>query len=776
MKTANRKNLPDFFDFGPYKFDTRDHLLFKQGKEIHLTPKVAEILLALLTRHGHVVEKEELMHEVWANTIVEENNLTRNISTLRKTLNAESEEDEYIETIPRRGYRFVAEVREVNESLPPVEHAEPVSNFPGTEVEPVHQTSPDTISVTSQPGISAPVIEKKAQESVGQENAKAKPMSAFNFVRPRRLFYVLLLVIIATLIPWQIRSFYCSSKSPEQDVAAEVFSRLRLDRHPAKGIPQVAELSPDGKYIAYAAGDEFGQQSLYLSLVNSNDAKRLVPFSDTKYLGLNFAPDGTHLYFTRLEEHQNNVLYRLGMLSDELPQKMATLGSVSPVKISPNGARMAFIRESAEEGITALITANLDGSAESKLIERKLPEFFSLTASPSWSPDGKTLACVVGTLTSGVRYQVATVSAETSHELRLNPYPTQWPWIYQVAWLPNGLDMLLLADKQPGGWRDQLWLMTWPEGNLKRLTNDLNDYSGISVAADSSSLITVQSTQLSDIWIVPYQSGERSQRITSFNEQREGLRGLDWTSDGHLLFSAVNGGRDHIWSMHPDGSQRCEVTSHESADSNNHSPHSSPDGRYIVFVSDRQGKMRIWRANLDGSQQLPLTEGHDDFNPQVSADGQWVVYSSAKSGSRTLWKVPLAGGAEVQVTEWFAETPVASPISNLIACTRRESGMFQQRNQAIIDLDSRQPTLWTTIPDAATWIRWMPNGKALSYQIPLNGVANLWSQPLNGKPPTRITDLSFENIASYAWSRDGKRLALVRVQEIRSVVFINGLK
>ncbi len=776
MKTANCKNLPDYFDFGPYQFDTRDHLLFKHGKEIHLTPKVAEILLVLLTRHGHVVEKEELMHEVWAETIVEENNLTRNISTLRKTLNAESEEDLYIETIPRRGYRFVAEVREVNESSLVGEHPEPVSHFPGIEVEPALQTSPDTISVAAKSEISMPGIEKKARTPVEQENAKGKPMGAFSVVRRRWLFNALLLVLIAILLPWQIRSLYRPTKSSEQEGGAEVFSRLRLERHPAKGMPQVAELSPDGKYIAYAAADEFGQQGLYLSQVNTNDAKRLVPYSDTKYLGLNFSPEGTHLYFTRREEHQHNVLYRLGVLSDELPQKMATLGSVSPVRISPNGARMAFIRESAEEGITALITANMDGSAESKLVERKLPEFFPLTASPSWSPDGKTLACVVGTLASGIRYQVATVFAETSHEMKLNPHPTQWPWIYQVVWLPNGREMLLLADKQPGGWRDQLWLMTWPEGNLKRLTNDLSDYAGISVAADSSSLVTVQSNQLSDIWVVPYQTGERSQRITSFNEQREGLRGLDWTSDGHLLFSSVTGGRDQIWSMHPDGSQRCDVTSHESADSNNHSPHSSPDGRHIVFVSDRQGKTRIWRMNLDGSQPLPLTEGHDDFNPQVSADGQWVVYSSAKSGNRTLWKVPLAGGAEIQVTDGLAEMPVASPTSNLIACIRREPGTFQQRNLMIIDLDSRQPARWVTIPDAATWIRWMPNGKALSYQMPQNGIANLWSQPLNGKPPTRITDLSFENVASYAWSRDGQRLALVRVQEIKSVVFINGLK
>ncbi|HUM48290.1 MAG TPA: hypothetical protein PLD84_15270, partial [Chitinophagales bacterium] len=89
-----------------------------------------------------------------------------------------------------------------------------------------------------------------------------------------------------------------------------------------------AALSPDGKYVAYAA-DEFGKQSLYFSQINTDNAKRLMPPAESPYEGLTFAPDGSHLYFTRREVNQLSTLYRLAVLSDEPPQKLVSLRSSS---------------------------------------------------------------------------------------------------------------------------------------------------------------------------------------------------------------------------------------------------------------------------------------------------------------------------------------------------------------------------------------------------------------------------------------------------------------
>jgi len=96
--------------FGPFRYDWEQRLLFREGETVPLAPKVGETLRVLLERHGTVVEKAELMREVWPDTTVEEIGLARNISQLRKALGDESEAGKYIETLPKRGYRFVGDV------------------------------------------------------------------------------------------------------------------------------------------------------------------------------------------------------------------------------------------------------------------------------------------------------------------------------------------------------------------------------------------------------------------------------------------------------------------------------------------------------------------------------------------------------------------------------------------------------------------------------------------------------------------------------------------
>ncbi|HEU4875587.1 MAG TPA: winged helix-turn-helix domain-containing protein, partial [Pyrinomonadaceae bacterium] len=104
------------YEFGPFKIDTRERILLRDGQRIPLKPKAVDTLLVLIRNSGHIVEKEELMKEVWPDTFVEENNLTGNIFALRRAF----AEHQYIETIPRRGYRFIADVKQVK-----VERAEP---------------------------------------------------------------------------------------------------------------------------------------------------------------------------------------------------------------------------------------------------------------------------------------------------------------------------------------------------------------------------------------------------------------------------------------------------------------------------------------------------------------------------------------------------------------------------------------------------------------------------------------------------------------------------
>ena len=100
----------ELFEFGSFRLDPAERLLLRDGRPVPLEPKVFETLLVLIRRGGRLVEKEELMQTVWPDCFVEESNLTRNISVLRKTLNRTDGAPQYIETVPKRGYRFVGEV------------------------------------------------------------------------------------------------------------------------------------------------------------------------------------------------------------------------------------------------------------------------------------------------------------------------------------------------------------------------------------------------------------------------------------------------------------------------------------------------------------------------------------------------------------------------------------------------------------------------------------------------------------------------------------------
>ena len=97
--------------FGVFRVDARERLLFAEKGVVSLTPKAFDTLLVLVQNSGHVLSKDELMAKVWPDSFVEENNLAQNISALRKALGEDRSAQKYIETVPKRGYRFIADVR-----------------------------------------------------------------------------------------------------------------------------------------------------------------------------------------------------------------------------------------------------------------------------------------------------------------------------------------------------------------------------------------------------------------------------------------------------------------------------------------------------------------------------------------------------------------------------------------------------------------------------------------------------------------------------------------
>ncbi len=122
--------LPEFYEFGLFRLDTGEHTLHRNGQIVPLTPKVFDLLRVLVQNHGRLVEKDDLLKEVWPDSFVEEGNLNRNISILRKVLGEDSSGGSYIETVPKRGYRFVGGVKKTARK-----------GFGAIDTEPVDQNS-----------------------------------------------------------------------------------------------------------------------------------------------------------------------------------------------------------------------------------------------------------------------------------------------------------------------------------------------------------------------------------------------------------------------------------------------------------------------------------------------------------------------------------------------------------------------------------------------------------------------------------------------------------
>src|SRR5438128_576693 len=140
---------PYLYEFGSFRLDPQERLLWQAGEIVWLTPKAFDTLLALLEKSGQVLSKDELMNRIWPNTYVEEANLAQNISTLRKALGESTDGVKYIETLPRRGYRFIAPVQKV----PVEQEAKPVeaeTSFP--------VAATPTIPALMQPSTPAPSV------------------------------------------------------------------------------------------------------------------------------------------------------------------------------------------------------------------------------------------------------------------------------------------------------------------------------------------------------------------------------------------------------------------------------------------------------------------------------------------------------------------------------------------------------------------------------------------------------------------------------------------
>ncbi|HEX8844121.1 MAG TPA: protein kinase [Pyrinomonadaceae bacterium] len=562
----------------------------------------------------------------------------------------------------------------------------------------------------------------------------------------------------------------------------------RLTNH---GKATTAAISPDGKYFVYVLSDA-GKQSIWLRQITTANDTQIVPPAPVGVFGVTFSRDSNDIYYV-IKANDPGTLYKIPILGGTPVKLLEKIDC--PVAFSSDGKQLAFVRgDFPNRGESGLFIANADGSNIRQVSARKSPDYFYpiFFTGPSWSPDGLRIACATTNVKAESR--VVVVNVEDGKEQVLTPQP--WRHIGRVEWLPDGGGLLMVALEQ-GSTVAQIWHLSYPDAEARKVTNDLNTYRALSLTADASKLVTIQLSGLINMWLVSGGDAERAVKLPSESSVPSGEpvsavqlpvgnlgysggnEGISWTPDNKIVFISLNGKQGDIWIMNSDGSNRKQLTFNAG---NNQNPVVSPDGRYIVFTSTRSGSRNVWRMSIDGSDARKLTNGSVDLLPTVSPDSQWVVYSSINSSRATLWKVPINGGTPVEVISREGLNAVVSPDGKEIAYlfTEAASPDAPPNRIAVIPFEGGEPVKTFEIPPglggARTILQWARDGRSLLYTAINNNVSNVWGQPLDGGPPVQLTNFKEHIITAYDWSRDGRTLAVSRGILIRDAVLINNSK
>ena len=540
------------------------------------------------------------------------------------------------------------------------------------------------------------------------------------------------------------------------------FQHMKFTKPTTSGKSRNATISPDGKYVVYVEEDA-GQQSLWLLHVPTQFKRQIIAPIEGEFAGVTFTPDSNYIYYVQ-KKNDVGTLFKMSFQGGNA-QKVIS-GVDSHPSISPNGQQLAFIRLQKTSGEYFLIVANSDGNGERQLARRSQGEFFSLFGATAWSPEGKTIACASGSVSGGYHMNLVEVQIKDGTE---KPIPSQnWFQITRVTWRRDGRGLFLTGPDQSVS-PFQIWYVSYPEGKVRRITNDPIDYNSLALTADSHTLVTLQVDRLTSIWMMKGLETQQARQITTGVGH---TNGVPWTSDDKILYSSATGSELNILRVRPDGSGKIQLTA--SARVNYHAVN-SPDGRYIVFASNRNGPFNIWRMDSDGGNVRQLTTGGTDFHPAITPDSKMVVYESYLTGVPMLWKVGIDGGAPTQLTNVYSSLPAISPDGKTVACRYFDSKAKAQ-TVGLVTIDGGQLIKTLPIP-VHQWqrLRWLPDGSAVSYVSVREGVANIWSQPIDGGPPRQLTDFKNDLMFSYDWSRDGQQLTCERGLETSDVVLITDI-
>jgi len=691
--------------------------LLRNGQEIQLRPKSYQALKYLVENPGRILTKDELMQAVWPDSFVTDDSLVQCLRDVRRALGDESQQ--YVKTLPRRGYLFDAAVSDRVSSATPIF----TERVEGVKV----------------------VIEQSQQESLLSRNKKW-------------VAAVSILVLLSAAGFLWLRSSRSDSRRSRGNAFAGL-ARIQASQLTNLGSVMGIAISPDGRYVVYAL-EEAGRQSLWLRQIENESSQEIIPPAAIRYFQLAFSPDGNYLYYaSRPTDHRVEDIYRIPLLGGT-PTRLVQ-GVEGYFALSPDDRQICFVRDAATEEESRLMVTSFNGE-ERQLATRHLPERFRY---PAWSPDGQAIVTSVGNFeASGALVQAIEVRANDGAERRLTT--SLWPAIDQKVWLPDGSGLLMIAGNQVSRpYQRQIWFMSYPDGQARQLTNDVSSYICLSATRDAATVATLQTNLEAGVWLANLAGNSHTAKIAT------GAGGFSWTPDGRIVYASHASGSKEIWIMNPDGSARRQLTF---SNGFNTDPAVSPDGSHIVFASDHDGGLNLWKMKIDGSELERLTNGEGEDNPRFSPDGHSLFYTSV--GNWRLWPLPAEGGEPRPLGLGHSEEVNPSPDGKWLATFGRAEQPDDHYQIVISPVSGDSPAKTFVLPKDAVYvssdIRWTPDSQSVTYVLTHSGISNVWSQPLSGGPARQLTNFDADQIFHFDLSPNGQELVCSRGRWAHDVALI----
>jgi Tol biopolymer transport system component/DNA-binding winged helix-turn-helix (wHTH) protein len=721
------------YEFGEFRLDPREKILTRSGEPVEITPKGFELLCVFVENHGRLLQKEELMEKIWADSFVEDSNLTFNIRQLRIILGDDAHDPKYIKTVRRHGYRFIADVRQIAEEVKPQNQKRDAPD--------VHRRET--------------ALDKKA---TAPKNKKSR-LRAF-------LVPAIFLIIALGIGAWFTRS----SLRPQATVLNAQFSAEKLSTN---GKVKFAALAPDGKNLAYTNRAPNETESIWLRRLETGENVELIPPAEANHYDLGFSPDGEILYFSAVpwQTGEQSGIYRVS-ITGGTPQKIA--GDVfGRIGISPDGARVTYNRcPRREDEYCALYIADADGKNESKLVTRAAPLY---VGDSDFSPDGKRLAFAVGQARNKANeFGVWMLDLETGAEREFTP--DKFYLITSVSWLPDASGVLLAAFKFPDN-SFRIWQVP-AGGEATALTKVSESYTFLSADRETRQIAAIQNQENYHVRLVDFANPSKTSFLADGGTAA-------FAPDGKVFFSSTMSGNHEIWSIGPDGTNLRQLTNSKDEE---YYPVVSPDGSAVYFTSTRSGAAQVWRMKTDGSEQTQVTFKTGGFPLSITTNGEWLYYLHGVE--RTLWRVSLGTGDEQLVLNkqnWLGFGSKqnwlgfgVSPDGSLAAYPEKQG---DENILVVAQIPGGQTVKTFRLPDkklVLQQIGWMPDGSSPLYISIDQNFENvvLWKQPLNERAPRQIAALGNYAVSGFTLpvSRDGKTFAAVQQEILFDVVLLKGLR